>query len=528
MRTTLFRYAVLVAVMVGSMAMTTIAAEESDVQIKVNKPGTSVTIDKVIEDGKVLVSVFDAKENSLVGLRADDFAVTHSGQTAKILSVQTIAESLDIPRSIVLVLDNSHSMVERKAVEPLLDGVGELLKTIRPIDQVQVVVFDMERTVKMGGRSLHVRTFKSNDPSKVREFVAQAYRDITYKTVLYEAMLAGLDLIGKMPATDPRFLVVFSDGEDQTSAYMPSHVAKAAQGLGFFNAYAIDFMPRQERDKFLTDFASKNHGQILKASSATNIVSIFQSVASIMQYHYVVSYVLPPTVAPAGLTIEEIKTLDSSPMLGHIYFPDGSSEIPPQYVRFTGPGKTTDFDPQQLRGTLEKYYQVLNIVGKRLIDHPEATITLVGCNANTGTERGNTTLSTQRAEAVRNYLQQVWNITSERIAIEARNLPETPSSRRLKEGQEENRRVEIHSTDPAILSPIPSIYYEAQTDTPALTVRPSEVSPSDIARWKITAANAGGNLAEVTGEGAPASEVQIPMLTMDLGAVGNGGDLTGF
>ena len=165
-------------------------------------------------------------------------------------------------------------------------------------------------------------------------------------------------------------------------------------------------------------------------------------------------------------------------MLGHIYFTDGSSEIPPQYVRFAGRGETTDFDPQQLRGTLEKYYHVLNIVGKRLTDNPEATITLVGCNANTGTERGNTTLSTQRAEAVSNYLQQVWNIAPERMAIEARNLPETPSASRLKEGQEENRRVEIRSTDPAILSPIPSIYYEAQTDTPALTVRPSEVSPS--------------------------------------------------
>lgn len=525
MSTKLFRYAVFVAVMVGSLAMTAIAAEESNVQIRVAKPDATVTIDQVIENGKVLVSVVDAGENSLLGLRAEDFAVTQSGLTAKILSVQPLAESLDVPRNIVLVLDNSYSMVERNAVEALLAGVGELLKTIRPIDQVQMVFFDMTKTVKMGGRRLRVETFKSNQPAELQDFAAKVYRGITNETVLYEAMLAGLDLIGKMPATEPRFMVVFSDGEDRSSAYRHKDVLKEAQGLGPFNAYAIDFMPVPEKDKFLTEFTSQNRGQIWKAESATNIIPIFQSVASTMQYYYVVSYVLPPTVAPASLTIEEIKTIDSSPMLGHIYFADGSSEIPPQYVRFAGPAETTGFDPQQFRGTLEKYYQVLNIVGKRLTDHPESTITLVGCNANTGTEKGNKKLSAQRAEAVRDYLQQLWNVVPERMTIEARNLPEMPSASRLKEGQAENRRVEIRSTDPAILMPIPSIYLAAQIDTPALTVRPNAVSPRDIARWKITAANAAGVLAELAGEGAPAPELQVPLTTDDLPAVGTGGDI---
>jgi outer membrane protein OmpA-like peptidoglycan-associated protein len=523
MSTKLFRCAVLVAVVVGSLAMTAMAAEESNMQIRVAKPGASVTIDRVIGSGKVLVSVVDAGNNPLLGLHTEDFAVAQSGITAKILSVQPITESLDVSRNIVLVLDNSYSMVERKAVEPLLAGVGELLKTIRPIDQVQIVVFNMKRTVKIGGRELHVETFKSNQQAALQDFVAKAYRGITYQTVLYEAMLAGLDLMGKMPATGPRFMVVFSDGEDNTSVYGRKDVLKTAEGVGLFNAYAIDFIEGPKKDKFLTEFASENHGQIWKAASAMNLVSLFQSVASIMQYYYVVSYVLPPTVAPASLTIEEIKTIDSSPMLGHIYFDDGSSEIPPQYVRFAGPGETAGFDPQQLRGTLEKYYQVLNIVGKRLIDHPEAQITLVGCNANTGKEKGKKTLSAQRAEAVRDYLQEVWNIAPERMTIEARNLPTMPSSSRLKEGQAENRRVEIRSTDPAIVMPIPSVYLAAQIDTPALTVRPNAVLPSDIAHWKITVANAGGNLTELTGEGAPASVVQVPLPTKDLQAIGTGG-----
>jgi outer membrane protein OmpA-like peptidoglycan-associated protein len=111
------------------------------------------------------------------------------------------------------------------------------------------------------------------------------------------------------------------------------------------------------------------------------------------------------------------------------------------------------------------------------------------------------------------------------MAIEARNLPEMPSSRQLKEGQAENRRVEIRSTDPAILSPIPSAYLATQIDTPELTLRPNVTSPRDIVRWKVTVANTGGTLADVAGEGAPAPELKIPLPTKDLGAMGSGGDI---
>jgi outer membrane protein OmpA-like peptidoglycan-associated protein len=520
----LFRYAVSVAVIIVSLTVAAIAAEESTVQILVAKPGALVTIDRVVENGKVLVSVVDAEKNPMLGLHTEDFAMTQAGLVAKIFSVQPISETQEVPRHIVLVLDNSSSMDQRNAVDPLLAGVNELLKTIRPIDDVQIVVFNMKQKVTMAGRKLRVETFKSNKPAALQGFATKAYHEgMTGRTVLYEAMLAGLGLIGKMPATEPRFMVVFSDGEDLNSAYKRDDVYKTAEGVGSFSAYAIDFMPGSGKDSFLSKFSSENHGQIWKAAAASNLVPIFQSVASTMQYYYVVSYALPPTVAPASLTIEEVKTIDSSPMLGHIYFAEGSSEIPSQYVRFTGPGETTGFDPQKLRGTLEKYYQVLNIVGKRLIDHPEAQITLIGCNADTGKEKGNKKLSTQRAEAVKNYLQQVWNIAPERMAIEARNLPEMPSSRQLKEGQAENRRVEIRSTDPAILSPIASVYLAAQIDTPALTVRPSAVLPRSIARWKITASNAEGKLADVAGEGAPSSEVQVPLPTTDLQAIGKGG-----
>jgi outer membrane protein OmpA-like peptidoglycan-associated protein len=538
-------------------------------------------------------------------------------------------------------------MKERNAVIDLLAGVNELLKTVRPIDQVHIVVFDDNKKVEMGGRKLRVQTFKSSQAAELRAFVDKVYGDdmLTAKTVLYEAMLAGLDLIGKMPDSEPRFMVVFTDGEDINSDFKKEDVLKVAQGLDKFNAYAIDYMPGKEKNKFLTSFATQSSGQIWKAESETNLVSIFQSVASKMEYYYVISYQFPPTgtmaVSPASLTIdevisaaperkidaavltlrptvdsaygiarwkavasnsrgtvaelagegapaaelklplptsdlislaaggdlavklelqdkngqdllltappvkfkvvqtqaklavepailniEEIKTIDSSPMLGQVYFAQGSSEIPAQYVRFTASGETAGFDEQKFKDTLEKYYQLLNIVGKRMVDNTAATITLVGCNDNTGAERGKKKLSGQRAEAVKNYLQTVWGIAPERMTIEARNLPKVASSTKSKEGQAENRRVEIIATEPKILAPIRSTYLTTRIDASTLTLRPEVTAPYGIADWKISASNAAGSVADLAGKDAPAKETKIALDGKDLRALATAGDIT--
>jgi len=232
------------------------------------------------------------------------------------------------------------------------------------------------------------------------------------------------------------------------------------------------------------------------------------------------------TVAPASVTIEEVKTIDSSPMLGQIYFDKGSSEILPGYVRFSAASDTAGFDEQKFRDTLEKYYQLLNIVGKRLVDNAAATITLVGCNDNLGAEKGNKKLSVERAGSVKHYLETIWNIAPERITVEARNLPQLPSTSRSKEGQAENRRVEIRSADPAILAPIRSTYLTTRIDAPALTLTPEIVSPHGIASWKITTANSTGKLNELSGAVAPAKEIKIPLLgSGDLRTLATGGDI---
>lgn len=99
---------------------------------------------------------------------------------------------------------------------------------------------------------------------------------------------------------------------------------------------------------------------------------------------------------------------------------------------------------------IEVYHNILNIIGKRLILNPLATITVTGCNQDFRNEADNTPLSRRRAKEVSNYLEDVWSINPNRIKIEVRNLPEIYSQIKTANGFAENRRVEISSQTSSI------------------------------------------------------------------------------
>ncbi len=521
-------FAVFVVVLFGGQGF---GAEQAPLQIETVKPGATVVVDRVVDDGKVILSVADAAKQPVLGLAAEDFTITRDGRKANVLSAESFEQNLDVPRHIVLVLDNSFSMQERNAVRQILAAMDELLKIVRPIDQVSLVVFNDRKTRQVGGRDLHVRILQSSRPAELKAFITEAYSSdgMTSKTVLFEGMLAGLDLVARMPEEEPKFMVVFSDGEDINSAFEGEDVIKATEGIARFEGYAVDYMPGPGVDPLLNAFATRGGGQVWKAAAETNLVPIFQAVASKLQYHYVVTYLFPTqgslTVAPQSLTIKEIKTIDASPMLAHVYFDTGSSDIPDSYIRFRDRSETAGFDESRLRGTLEKYRHLLNLVGKRLAGHPEATVTLVGCNDNSGGEKGNTELSGRRAQAVQVYLQALWGVAGDRIRVETRNLPEMPSTSRLEEGRADNRRVEIRSEDPAILDLVRSTYIDTRIDASALTLRPVVDSVYGLASWQITATSGGRSLAELAGEGALAQQTTVPLKTDNLLDVASAGEI---
>lgn len=199
-------------------------------------------------------------------------------------------------------------------------------------------------------------------------------------------------------------------------------------------------------------------------------------------------------ILPGGETTNEpvipeqaVHSRSSIPLLPYIFFDNGSAEIPARYSR----SGATGFSEMRLEGkdAFEANHSLLDIVGARMKQYPEAKITLTGTNSNSGVERGKIDLSKQRAMAFRDYLVNTWGISGDRIVVDQRNLPELPTNPVTKAGMEENRRVEITSTDPRITDPVKienrksesvgetQIRYETAVTNPDNTA---------VASWKIT------------------------------------------
>jgi hypothetical protein len=246
---------------------------------------------QVVEQNKLLISALDPDDNPIMGLKAEDFGIMIGTKKAKILSIEPLETSKEIPLNLVLVVDNSYSMKKRKAVEPLISAIEEFLKIIRPMDNVHMVVFDKKPDYKLHEHSLHAKAFHSKYTHELMKFIRNSFDDgLTTETFLYEAMVAGLDLIRKMPEKGNKIFVVFSDGEDINSAFKSAVVESEAKNIPNFEAYSVDYMPGLTMNPFLKSFAKAHGGRVWKATSATELMPIFQAFSTTLLHRYIVTY----------------------------------------------------------------------------------------------------------------------------------------------------------------------------------------------------------------------------------------------
>lgn len=166
--------------------------------------------------------------------------------------------------------------------------------------------------------------------------------------------------------------------------------------------------------------------------------------------------VFSPKNIPAERTVKE-----TFPLRNYVFFDLGSTEIPNRYVKI----KKSDvaefreeqvdlYTPENLSGRSKRqlvvYYNILNIVGDRLVKNPNASIKLVGSS------EVNKADGLQMAESIKTYLVSIFSIDESRIVTEGNTQPTIPSRQigekeeliLLKEGE---RRVSIESNSPAML-----------------------------------------------------------------------------
>lgn len=153
--------------------------------------------------------------------------------------------------------------------------------------------------------------------------------------------------------------------------------------------------------------------------------------------------------------IEETETEEFFPLLPHIFFAENSAMLDGKNLHLITREQAKNFSENKLPwNTMQIYSDALNIIGSRMKAKPGSKLEITGCNTSVGPEKGNLPISQLRAEAVKQYLTDVWEIGGDRIKVKAQNLPDLPGNIEHADGQEENRRAELTTSDPDLLKPV--------------------------------------------------------------------------
>jgi outer membrane protein OmpA-like peptidoglycan-associated protein len=164
-----------------------------------------------------------------------------------------------------------------------------------------------------------------------------------------------------------------------------------------------------------------------------------------------------PKVVPVNRPVKE-----TFPLRNTVFFDLKSLQIPARYVQLNAAAAKSfkeeqlqEGQPQNLNNgrsarQLAVYHNILNIIGDRLRENSNSTITLVGASDKNPTE------GKVMAENIKQYLVNGFGIDASRITTEGRDKPLVPSeqvgaTKELALLREGDRRVDIVSTSPELL-----------------------------------------------------------------------------
>jgi outer membrane protein OmpA-like peptidoglycan-associated protein len=204
------------------------------------------------------------------------------------------------------------------------------------------------------------------------------------------------------------------------------------------------------------------------------------------------------------ITGRRVQGTEVHALLPYIFFPRDSATIPERYVQITKKERSA-FSAEKLpRGnTLGVYYNILNIVGQRIREKRKprnsdgqagaGKLQIVGCLSNL--ENGDTALALKRAEAVRDYLRNIWAVPAARMEVSVSagpgGLPIVPTTSEVDslEGERENQRVELYyERNSAILEPVELL--DSAFLMPAGVIRffPPQIDTAKVAAWTLDVA----------------------------------------
>lgn len=202
------------------------------------------------------------------------------------------------------------------------------------------------------------------------------------------------------------------------------------------------------------------------------------------------------------ITVEETQYGELFPLVPYVFFKENSS-IPINNDALYATNKTGEFSIKELPAdAMFINTQLVDIVGVRMKQNANARITLTGTLDNQ--KEKDIRLSSERADFVKNYLVKNYNIDPSRIETVAGREPKKPSSTRDIEGVQENRRVEISTTNNDILAPITIESERRRIADPDLVEFITYArSNEELTEWSLEIKQAGKTIKKFNGQGEP-------------------------
>ncbi len=213
-----------------------------------------------------------------------------------------------------------------------------------------------------------------------------------------------------------------------------------------------------------------------------------------------------------SLNCREIVWNDFHPLLNYVFFEYGSSQLIGRYSLLR-PEDAANYKLRADQTQMETYYNMMNILSKGLLLDKTSKIDIVGCMSKKElAELPNATqIARERATAVANYFKNTWGIEESRINIKSGSVPQKPSNEKSREGQEENQRVEIYSSNEALLQPVMIRDTMLESAVDRLRIANMIKSETPILSWRIWGEQEGRTIFSANGEGQPKEFMDIAL-----------------
>jgi VWFA-related protein len=225
------------------------------------------------------VNVFDGKSDAVPNLPQEVFHVVEDDVPQQV----TFFTNEDLPVAVGLLIDNSSSMLTRRAM--ISAGTDAFAASSHPEDQVFTILFNEHVTPGLPAGMPFTQS-----PGMIQASLRKVAPG--GKTAFHDAVIAGLSHI-EQASHQKHVLIVLSDGDDNASRYSERQMfARAAASAALiYTISTANLDPGVGNQRLLKRLAERTGGVTYEPRNEQDVVTAFGEIAANIRRGYSLGYV---------------------------------------------------------------------------------------------------------------------------------------------------------------------------------------------------------------------------------------------